>query len=461
MIRRRVWVASVALGSSLTVVGCGLSSTGEVPGDGGGDETASSHDSSLIDAVGSGEGATGVDGPSVDGAVDAATMNAGTDATVLDTGNVESGVDAVAKDAAAVCGNGILEADEQCDDGNLFDLDGCDSTCKYEVVARMTALMISNAKAPAVCTPATNKLGASVFTATALQELNPDLSTEVTNGTENTLLQFLGLTDLTGTNASGFTVGLLNGSSDPAKGAWPEAGNPIDWWFLADPTSVLQGLPTSSFTQGVITGGNLSAGPSNVSLTLPLFNGAVIDFVSTRLVATIPEAPPPNVPAPPPAALQAGLTVFQDILGGAAGLGICGNITAASLAEAPALQTLAAGGMTACGNCAGSHVYTYCGKGMPVGPTCNSMLDVLVGGCEVDCLASAVNPTQPDVPGVVVVQPLTLGPGNKVTVPAGDNDAYSSFWTFRANRAHFTGQTCYSTQDCQTGKTCNAAGTCE
>jgi hypothetical protein len=197
---------------------------------------------------------------------------------------------------------------------------------------------------------------------------------------------------------------------------------------------------------------------------LPLFNGAVIDFVSTRLVATIPETPAPNVPAPPPAKLQAGLTVFQDVLGGAtgpAGLGICGNITVASLAEAPVLQTLAAGGMTACGNCPASHVYTYCGKGMPVGPTCNSMLDVLVGGCEVDCFASAVNAGQPDVPGAAMVQPLALGPLNKVTVPPGDNDAYSSFWTFGANRAHFTGQTCYAATDCQTGKTCNAAGTCD
>jgi cysteine-rich repeat protein len=31
-----------------------------------------------------------------------------------------------------VCGNGIKEADEECDDGNLRDHDSCDSTCHIE-----------------------------------------------------------------------------------------------------------------------------------------------------------------------------------------------------------------------------------------------------------------------------------------------------------------------------------------
>ena len=39
---------------------------------------------------------------------------------------------------------------------------------------------------------------------------------------------------------------------------------------------------------------------------------------------------------------------------------------------------------------------------------------------------------------------------------ASDADAYSSYWTFAANRAHFTGQTCLATSNCQIGKTCTA-----
>ena len=34
--------------------------------------------------------------------------------------------------AAPICGNGLLESPEQCDDGNLFNGDGCSSTCQLE-----------------------------------------------------------------------------------------------------------------------------------------------------------------------------------------------------------------------------------------------------------------------------------------------------------------------------------------
>jgi len=39
---------------------------------------------------------------------------------------------------AAVCGDGQLEADEICDDGNLVDGDGCDAACALEAAARWT-----------------------------------------------------------------------------------------------------------------------------------------------------------------------------------------------------------------------------------------------------------------------------------------------------------------------------------
>jgi cysteine-rich repeat protein len=38
--------------------------------------------------------------------------------------------------AAPVCGNGSLEADEQCDDGNTANRDGCSAACRIEVKAR-------------------------------------------------------------------------------------------------------------------------------------------------------------------------------------------------------------------------------------------------------------------------------------------------------------------------------------
>ncbi len=466
-----------ACGPATLVAGCGGSPLGTLFADGGEDGTVRGDGGSDASTTGSHRDASR-DARETDGGVeegsrtedasdggsdvgsDAISADGPADVLVVEGGTMDAGADAngahdAAPDGPAVCGNGILEGAEQCDDGNLFDLDGCDSACQYEMVTRVTSLQISGGQAPAFCSPRTNAFGTKVLTALALGELNPGLQTDVANGTQDTMLQFLGLSDLTGTTASGFSIGLANASPDPAKGALPATGNPIDWWFLADPLSVANGLPTSLLTGAAVAAHALTAGPSDVSLTFSIFGGNPIDFVATRLSATIATAPAPDVPAPPPAMLKAGLTTFQEITGSGAAQGICGNITVSSLAQAPVLKILTSG-LLACTTPA----YTYCGNGMPVGPSCNSMLDVFVGGCSVGPLA-AVNATPPDVAGNGTVQPLALGANNKVTVPAGDTDAYSSHWTFNANRAHFTGESCATLADCQTGKTCSAGGACQ
>jgi cysteine-rich repeat protein len=365
----------------------------------------------------------------------------------------------------AVCGNGALEAGEQCDDGNLFDLDGCDSKCKYEVIARMTAVSFQGIPAPSFCTPTTNRLGTQSITSTALGQLNMPLQQEVTAGVVNVFTQFLGLGDLTGVAATNVTVGLLDGLPDPARGGWPAAGNPLDWWFLADSASVSQGLPTSSLTGGTVVARALAAGPNDVTLTLLLGGSpSVLSMHSARIAATLDGNPAPNAPPPPPTTLAAGLTVFQTMTGSGANQGLCGNITVASLAKIPVPAALAVGGgTTACGACPASQTYTSCGTGNPVGPGCNSLLDVLVGGCQVvACLLVAVNPLQPDVPAGSLVQVLTVDPTtHKVTQnTAADEDAYSAYLKFDANRVHFTGETCAVTTDCQVGKTCSG-GICQ
>jgi cysteine-rich repeat protein len=369
---------------------------------------------------------------------------------------------------ASACGDGCLDPSkgEQCDDGNLHDLDGCDSACKYEVVARMTSVAISGTQAPAAlgCMPATNRLGAQALTSTALGQLNPDLTTDVNGGTVNVMTQFLGLTDLTGVSSAPFSIGVLDATPDPAKGAWP-GNNPIDWWFLADPATVSMGLPTGRFTNATLAARNLAAGPSNITLTLNLGGSpAQLTMLGAHIAASINGNPPPDVPAPPPAALAPGLTVFQTISGNGAGQGLCGNITVASLAAIPVPATLAQGGGTACGACGGSHTYTACtGTQTPNNSSCNSLLDVLVGGCKVvACFVTVVNPEQPDVPAGAMVTPLALGAGNKVPVATtmNDSDAYSSYLTFTANRAHFTGESCTATAQCQAGLTCTG-GVCK
>jgi len=368
----------------------------------------------------------------------------------------------------AVCGNGTIEGAEQCDDGNLRNLDGCDKSCKYEVVGRMTNIAIQGTAAPPGCTPTTNALGTRAVTNAALGTLNQSLTTGITDGTTDVMTYFEGLDDLTGvSDPNGLNIGVVAGSLDPAKGAWP-MNNPIDWWFFAAGSNVSMGLPTGVLTNGTLSARALAAGPSDVSLTLLLAGSpALLEMLQARIWATLNGNPAPNTPAPPPAQLASGLVVFQTFTGSGNNQGLCGNITVESLAQIPAPQSLSVGGSNACGTgllCgSGAKKYTYCGMGMPVGPNCNSLLDILVGGCQVaGCLVTAINPTQPDVPFNGTVANLTLGPGNKVPAnqTTGDKDAYSSYLKFDGNRAHFTSQTCTMTSDCQTGLTCQT-GVCK
>jgi cysteine-rich repeat protein len=404
----------------------------------------------------------GIDTGSVEAGSDRSSPSTDADA---DAGASEAG-DSGRGDAGPACGNGVLDPGEQCDDGNVFNLDGCDSTCSYEVVTRMTLLSIQGTPAPAFCAPTTNRLGTQSFTAIALSQLNPDLQSGITNGTTNIFAQLIGLGDLTGVaDSNGLSLGIASGQLDPAKGTWP-GNNPIDWWFLADHATVgPSGLPTSSLTGGALVAGKLTTGPSNVDLPVPLGgNPAVMRVLGAYLSETINQSPAPNVPAPPPNLLAPGLTVFQTITASGTGQGLCGNITVESLATIPIPQTLTTGATACSAQCGSSNSYTACGAGGAVGPGCNSLLDALVGGCAVGAplCVPVVNQQQPDVPVTATVQTLTLGAGNKVpsAQTTGNNDAYSAYMKFDTNRAHITGESCSQTSDCQMRKTC-MGGACQ
>jgi hypothetical protein len=258
------------------------------------------------------------------------------------------------------------------------------------------------------------------------------------------LTQFLSLSDLTGTNATGFTIGVLDGT--PVGGA--PMNNPIDYSFLADPSVVKMGLPTGLLTNGALKTRALSAGPSTVTLALNLA-GSVADLtmLNTSVEGTIGNATdqPTNLPAN--MKIENPLAVFETLTANGANQGLCGDITVKSLASIAAPASLIKGGTTAC-----TENYT----------AANSLLDILIGGCHVfGGLAEAVVPTPPDVPTPPATNPVALTPDNNkhVTVPGGDNDAYSAYLQFTANRAHFTGESCAMTTDCQTGQTCTG-GVC-
>jgi cysteine-rich repeat protein len=361
--------------------------------------------------------------------------------------------------AVAGCGDGVLATGEDCDDSNTRNLDGCDSACHYEAFARLTDLQISTNAAPAMCAHTRNQLGAHALSATAVNGalgqpgLNATLHTDVVDGTLNVILQALGLVDLNAVTDPMFNLGVMSGVPDPAAGAWPAAGNPPDWRFFIDHSGLdAMGRPTA-LMPGAIAMRNLTSGPATITIPLAL-GGSVANLTlfNTHAIGTFAAATShPPYPATPP--LRAGLTTFTTIAGNGAGQGLCGDISVGSLALIPIPQLLTMGAATDC-----TQNYTYCGTGMPVSPTCNSLLDVLVGGCTspIGFVGTLVAATQPDVgtAGGTVVNLTVSATGHHVTnVAAQANEAYSGFFTFTANRAHASGELCTAASQCQTGQT--------
>jgi cysteine-rich repeat protein len=424
----------------------GMSSGGTGGTDSGGASFGGSN-SAGTEAGGTTSGGANSAGTSSGGTNSAGTSSGGTDSGGTSAAGTSSGgtnsAGTNSGGAPASCGDAMLGAAEECDDGNSQNLDGCNASCKYEVVDRMTSISLQGASAPDFCSTPTNTLGRA-FSSLALSQINAQIQQSINDGALNNLLQVSGLEDLTGaSNDSALAVGFLPAFPDVAKGPWP-GGNPLDFWFRVSPASVdAQGLPLNALL-GTLTGRSLSAGPG--LLKLPLAIGgtpSTLSVANARLRSTLNATPAPNVPAPPPANLAPGLTVFQTITGSGSSQGICGNVTVESLAHIPVPASLASGSSSACLACAGSRTYTAC-SGSTVEPGCNSMLDVLVGGCKaVACFVTVVTPAQPDVPapGSASVSPLSLGAGNAIpsSQSTGNNDAYSSYFKFDANRAHITG----------------------
>ena len=340
----------------------------------------------------------------------------------------------------AVCGNGIREPGEQCDDGNTTNLDGCDSTCQFEQNQRLTSLALSGTTSTAC---PNNALGVLAFTGIALGNLNTTLTTDINNGTISILFRMLGLQDLTGTTAAAIQVGVLDGSPTPPT-AYP-GNNPIDWWFTADPSAIDANRIPIDLLPGSIAAHVLTAGPAPASLPLIIAGSpAPLAMWNLALTSTIDTNPPPSMPSTstgsPPGHLASenldpSLVSYQTSSSGTA----CGDIRASSLQATP-IPAAFVSGATACGACAGSHVYT----------ATNSLLDLLVGGCKaVSCFVTLVNPTQPDAGdpaapvGTGPPYALFLGAGNTVTSCSGTTDlggclnaaGYSANFTFSSNRA--------------------------
>lgn len=285
----------------------------------------------------------------------------------------------------AVCGNGKREAGEQCDDGNTKNLDGCDSSCKFEQDHRATTLDMQFTT-DTYCTA--NQLGAAIASS-GQTTIKNTLNDGVKAGTTNVLFKFLNLDDLTGTNDSAVTLGNIGGN--PATGTGYNGTADLDWWYNVDALTIdtsRNPLP-GGLINGSIAAKTLTAGPGNMSLLLQFSTGVVsaLNLSNVRIKASIGATSAPKVSTgstPGHLATENLDPTLQSFATMSAGQ-LCGAVSAYSLSKVPVpAALLPGGGLSSC-----DQGYT----------TANSLLDVIVRGCSHKILLSTIDiiiPKQPD-----------------------------------------------------------------
>ena len=275
-----------------------------------------------------------------------------------------------------VCGNGIREGFEQCDDGNTTNLDGCDATCQFEQNQRFTTLQ-QLAAPDSTCTA--NVLG-SALNPSALPLLNSSMNGAIANGTLNAGFQLV-LGDLAGQNGQ-VLLGNLTGTPVAAPAGVNYSGaNDLDWWYTTASTSINAGRVPLEQLNGSVASGALTASGTE-TLPLGLLNFAPLSATVT-MHGTIGASNPPTVSSGGPPGHLAGehldpmLTSFASMHGE-----LCVTLPASSLATTPIASEFTSG-PTQCQN--------------PIGST---MLDLIVDGCSTTGFGQAITaqPTPDQIP---------------------------------------------------------------
>jgi cysteine-rich repeat protein len=326
------------------------------------------------------------------------------------------------------CGDARLEDTEQCDDGNLTNLDGCDNKCKFEQEQRANSLSMSFDTS--VCPK--NALGSNIIdTTTAQPKLKMALDAGVKDGSVTIMMKFLGLDDLSGTKTTApFSLGFLHAA--PVTSASYDGNADLDWWYTSDGASIDGNRdPKTSLMNGKFNSGNLTSDPGTIELVLVLAGSpATLTMKNSKLTATSDASTAPTMSSgatPGHLASENVLSTlksFKSLSGGK----LCGDITGASL-NAVKLPASFDG---------------QCDEGYSVAGM-NSLLDVMVGGCKhtvipIILVVTVVKPTQPDGPSAGAVKYTMTG--THVTGCTGgggypaclDVGTYSSAFQFTTDR---------------------------
>lgn len=279
------------------------------------------------------------------------------------------------------CGDGILAGDEQCDDGNLTNLDGCSSTCEFEQCHRINDLEIefkTSFTSADYCQA--NALGGALGS-NSQQLITDAVDAGVTDGSITVIFQMVGLDDLTGANDASLQLGVLGGT--PVSGTAYDGNADLDWWYTIDPNDLDASRSPTSLAPASISNNVLTAGPANMTFDVNFVGTAVtMDMFDTRVRAMtgVPNTPTASSSGTPghlaSENLDPALTSFSVMGSQTMKAEMCGNTTAASLASTAVPAT----------------ILTYCSN-YTIGHT---LLDLYVSGCTYIFFVPIVKATQPD-----------------------------------------------------------------
>jgi cysteine-rich repeat protein len=341
---------------------------------------------------------------------------AGPDAsTATDSGTSKKGI----------CGDGKLDDGEECDDGNVSNGDGCDSTCKAELVFRLTRLKILTDSAPDYCVYAGNKnhgnaVGALFPSSTMLDAMGGLMNGSFSDGTANVLEHVLDL-DSRAADTPDTTVNI--GISQGALAAdWSSQSDKLDFPVTLNASAVdTLGLPKTFMVSQLVDKGNglmelQSLTPGKAGFTGP----GNADFTLYNAMARLEVDSARSQPQSPPTFADS--LKMPESLGHDADAAPQGRLCGAMLASS--FQTIGMPGMLA-GLCAmlSSSTFTACDSTTPAkDPTkgeCDSILTLLQKGCP-----PLLNP---------------IGDPDADTDGDGTNDGYSVVVGLSAKRVKVTG----------------------
>jgi cysteine-rich repeat protein len=349
------------------------------------------------------------------------------------------------------CGNGTLESGEECDDGNVARLDGCDPICKVEVAHRWTMMHIIKGAAPDFCVHQSNRFGDAYSGAeqtvdmmgtpiaiNVLEMANERINERVATGEANTIVHLYDSADTSlQTSDSDIQIGIYDAM--PAK-KWVN-GPPIDFPFYVLPEALEKNrLPKVPIVAEQAGGGKVvSKAASHIVGQGPTGKFEMYDAM-LRYTYDVSKLSAPQAHNRFPFSDQVRI---PEAMGAGSGdpynpSGImCGAMTTASQQARLIDSDLA----QMCCKTDGTQ-YRACSNGKTP-PNCDTYADVLKGGCTTVCFDAAAaatgtmaRPTCKPGCGLAIIVPIEA---DVDTDKDGTNDAYSSVIAFEGKRVRIAG----------------------